>query len=223
MASPARARSAAVRLPRRPRQRRHVHEGGQPWAFGARDRLGGVPAEVIAEITPGVARQIGRHAGAARRGEQLRRRHRQALCRRSAGPDGVAAERGAGLVRQQRQRVARARLDADTRLARGDAEHQERVGAVACDQLRQVAVDGGVAGGEDVADQPNIGKCRPAKPREMPRQRRGWIDWCAGEGTEAGDEEGGHSIFRHGRACPGRPRLSRGRALRRGCPRQARA
>ena len=74
-----------------------------------------------------------------------------------AGCVGVGPQHGDG--------VARAGLDAQMRVRRGEAEHQQRLRPMFRQQLRQFAIDRLVGHGKDVAGQFDVGESRTAQPQ----------------------------------------------------------
>jgi hypothetical protein len=129
-----------------------MDEGGnlRPAVAGG---LGGAPAQVIAEVTPGVAGYRRRHARRSRRHQQPLRWHPQRQRRRCFGQDGrshrnVAADIG----KEPRERIARPRLDAQMLGASGEAEHDQRIGPLAREQLRQFPVDCFIGNAKDMRD-----------------------------------------------------------------------
>src|SRR5581483_12065217 len=78
------------------------------------------------------------------------------------------------------------------RAARRDAEHDQHVRPHALEQQRQLAIDLGVAGREDVGDAP---RARWLALRQADRERAGGIDRNAGKRSEAGEQNrGGHAV-----------------------------
>ena len=73
---------------------------------------------------------------------------------------------------------------------RRKAEHQQHVGTVLGDELRQLGIDGGVAGAEHVSDEVDARERRASSPREALHQRFGRIERRAGERSEPGDQHG---------------------------------
>ena len=147
------------------------------------------PAQIIAEVTPGIARGPGVDAGAAGRAQEfggVRPEHRgvgaaddRSLARAVA--IGVGEERGDG--------IARAGFDPDMRRAIGEAENQQRLRAMFGDQFGQFPVDRRVGHVEDVADQFDVGEGRAAQLRQPLHQRHRRVERRPGKGPEAGDED----------------------------------
>ncbi len=167
-------------------------KAAKPGSFGTTRGLARAPAQVIAEITAGIARQRDRHARRARSGKQAARRHRQRERRRAGGGDAARLWRDAGCVGDERESVAGARLDADIRRPCRQPEHQHGVGFVFAQKRRQLTIHRRIAGRKDMRNDSDAGERRPAQLRQPCDQRPGWIEWRAGKRPEAGDEDGGH-------------------------------
>lgn len=183
-----------AKLPsRRPRpfgNRRNVDELHQRRSGSGRFQP--APIDVVAEIAPGIARQAAARACGPRGAEQPVKR-RAAAQRGLAGRNLAFGRTKPGYIgKQNRHRIARARLDAHERRASRKSEHQHDVRLVFCDQLRQVAIDGRVAGLENVHRAPYVRKRRPPPLRERQCNRPARIERRAGKAAEAGDKDARH-------------------------------
>ena len=166
-----------------------MDEGGKARAVPGVDRFDGAPAQIIAEVTAGVARGPGVDAGAIGGAEQpggVRTEHRGVG---AADDRSLARVVAIGIGETGRDGVACARFDPDISGAIGEAETQQGLRAMLGDEFGQFPVDGGVGDMEDVADQFDVGEGRAAELRQPLHQRHRRVERRAGKGAEAGDQD----------------------------------
>src|SRR5665647_3426222 len=107
-----------------------MDEGGEEWAVFGLDRFNGTPAQIIAEVTAGVARGPDVDAGAIGGAEQLggvRAEHRGVG---AADDRSLARAVAVGIGEPGGDGVARAGFDPDMRGAVGEAETQQGLWAI---------------------------------------------------------------------------------------------
>jgi hypothetical protein len=93
-----------------------------------------------------------------------------------------------GIGKQRGDGITRARFDPDMRRAIGEAEHQQRLGAMPGDELGKFAIDGVVGDMENVADQFDVTERRAPQPRQPLHKRHRRVEGRAGERAESGEE-----------------------------------
>jgi hypothetical protein len=164
------------------------------------------PIGVVAQISSGIPRQAARYPVPAHRSQQLGK-WRGAWERRFATRRNDAARRAisAGIGKQDRGRVARPRLDAEVTSAPGEAKHQNDI-RLQREQPRQVMIDGRVRCCKDVGRANDFGESRPAPAGERLDQSCAGIEWRAGEGAEADQQDPHRVSARVCRQFPRRPR-----------------
>ena len=170
--------------------RRHMHESRKPQIGTLVHRLDRAPAQIVAEITSGVAGRPCIDAGGKRGAQQFCGVRPERRCRRALDDRSLACAMAIGIGDQRRHRVAGAGLDSHMSRAVGKPEHQQRLRADFCDQLWQLAVDRIVGDVKDMARQFDVVERRTTELCQPLHQGHGRIVGRARKRAEAGDENG---------------------------------
>ena len=163
-----------------------AHEPGRP----ARCGFGGPPAEIIAEVVAGVARDDDRQASCPDCHEEPLRWRAQRHRWRGSGTNG--AEGGnitPHIGKRARNRVACPRFDAHVIAARRHSEHDQHVGPFACEQYRQFAINGIVAHPKYMCDATDIGEGGMAPSCHSSASTPVGCEGCAGKRAEPRDQD----------------------------------
>jgi len=164
------------------------------------------PIGVVAQILSSIPRQAGRDPVPAYRSQQFGKWRGAWECRLpTPHNDAALMAISAGVRKQDRDRVARPRLDAEVTSAPGEAKHQNDI-RFQREQPRQVMIDGRVRCCKDVGRANDFGESRPAPAGERLDQSCAGIEWRAGEGAEADQQDPHRVSARVCRQFPRRPR-----------------
>ena len=132
------------------------------------------PISIVAQITSGIAGQSRGKAARSHRAQQLCERRCTAQRAGLAALDRPARRAMAADIRvQHRQRIAGPRFDTEVSAPPSNAEDQNEIGFFS-KELRQVAIDGRIAGGKNVGRANDISKCWAGAGARVRRPKRRW-------------------------------------------------